>query len=126
MARTNIEDVKKVINTDLENEAIFVFMGAANRFITDVLATSGLSAIQLQDIEMYLTAHLVAVRDKDEGRVQQQRIGDRSAEIAYSGTFRDYLHSTSYGQTAALLDTTGKLMAYGKPRALFKAFADPN
>ncbi len=106
-ARVNASEVKELINTDLTDVIVASSIDIASRFIDEVI--SGLAADRLADIELYLSAHFVAMRDQDEGAITEEKVGD--GQVKYSGEFGKSLNLTRYGQMAIFLDTTGKLAA---------------
>jgi hypothetical protein len=107
MARTNQIKVKKIIATDLDD--LTPFIDTANSLVTAKLGSSTLSDTVLEQIEMWLSAHLVAVRDQVP---MEERIGE--ASVKYFGKTGLGLDATMYGQTVKLLDTTGILLDLGK------------
>ncbi len=108
-ARVNASEVKELINTDLTDVIVASSIDIASRFIDDIVVGAGLSADRLADVELYLSAHFVAMRDQDEGMITEQDVGD--AKVKYSGEFGKSLNLTRYGQMAIFLDTSGKLAA---------------
>lgn len=110
--RCTAAEVKEIIDTDLTEEQVSPFITAANLTITDILGTSGLSSDQLKEIERWLSAHFVAVRDP---RISAEKTADASA--TYQGKTAMGLDSTFYGQQAKMLDTTGVLANIGKKKA---------
>ena len=99
MPRVAEQDVKKIIDTELTKEEIAPFLTTANLLVTDVLAGAGYSDELLAQIECWMAAHFVAVRDP---RISQEAIGDVSA--SYDGKTGMGLNSTRYGQAAMTLD----------------------
>lgn len=115
MARITPQDVKDIIDTDLDNRTLNVFINGANLTVTAVLGTStSLSAGQKKEIERWLTAHLIA--SGPEPSVQKEEVMGET-QIEYQGKTGKGLKATRYGQQVLLLDTTG-LMAQGagKPK----------
>lgn len=112
MGRTTATEVKAIIATELADSIIDTFIGMANRVVTDHLgANTDLSAAQKQDIETWLTAHLVA--STREQQAQAEQAGD--ARITYQGETGKGLEATFYGQQVMMMDTTGTLAnAIGK------------
>ena len=109
--------VKKIIDTDLTDEQITPFLAAANTMVTDLLLGENYSVTTLGEIERWLAAHFVAVRDP---QVTSEKIGD--VQAAYEGKTGMGLKSTRYGQQAMVLDHHGILarMASGKRPAEVK------
>ena len=113
MARVLQTDVESIYEND-DSIDLTAFIDAANALVTDVLTGSGLSASMLKEIERWLAAHLVSIRDK---RAASVRIG--GAETTFEGKYGLGLNHTSYGQQVLLLDTSGNFAKLGKPRASF-------
>lgn len=111
-ARTTYAEVSEVIETTLTEAQVNAFINAASRVVTTVLAASGLAAASLEDIEMFLAAHLLSMRDQ---RAAAETIGDY--QITYQGTSGLGLDATLYGQQVKLLDTTGLLANLGQRAA---------
>lgn len=103
-ARASEAMVKEIIDTDLTNEQVAPFLAAANTLVTDLLLSESYSNETLKEIERWLAAHFVAVRDP---QVTQEKIGDIQA--TYEGKTGMGLNSTRYGQQAMLLDHHGIL-----------------
>lgn len=107
MARTTIADVKLILdNTILSDAVITAFIKSSNIFVTNTLGTSALDDDTLQDIECWITAHLISFTLER----QSKKESAGSASIEYAGKFDGIgLKGTSYGQMAISLDTTGIL-----------------
>jgi len=119
MARTTLAEVKAIMKADLDTVTdanIEAIIPAASRLVTALLGSvSGVSSDQLEDIEMYLTAHMATATIE---RQIKNAGGSGAPEVNYTGSFYTGLGSTSYGQTVMLLDTTGKLKAADGKRAV--------
>lgn len=102
MARTTDTAVFEIIETTLTD--IDTFITTANLFVTNVLGDAGLSDALLEEIERYLTAHFLSVKDQ---RVKSEKIDVLS--FTYQGDTGMGLKATHYGQTAILLDSSGTL-----------------
>ena len=63
MARATEAEVKEIIETDRTDEQVTPFLKAANLLVTDVLTGLGYSDDLLKEIERWLAAHFVAIRD---------------------------------------------------------------
>ena len=115
--RVTDTEVKEILSTDLTTTP---FIDTANIIVTDLLAGEGLSDAKLAQIELYLSAHFVCMNDP---RIRNEEAGDALAayQMIKVGTGLD---STSYGQTAMMLDTTGKLKEMGKRTVIFKAMPE--
>ena len=116
--RTNAADVKQLYNdSTLEDSYVDQFIDTANRIVTDILGDADLSDNVLEDIEKWLTCHLMSKARQD--TVLEEKIGDVSTKFA--GLFGDGLKATQWGQMVLLLDTTGKLGNLGKKAIMIKA-----
>lgn len=118
--RVNTERVKRIISTSIGDPDVFEHIEVASHLVDDLLVGKGMSADRLRDIELYLSAHLVAVRDQDAGQIVDKTVGD--TEAAYGGDLGRALSYTRYGQQALILDISGTLTSVGKVRAQFRAF----
>ncbi len=69
MARVNPSEVKEIIDTDLSDVIVQSSIDIASRYIDKVIPATGdgLDELRRADIELYLAAHFVALRDQDEG-----------------------------------------------------------
>jgi len=118
MSRVTTEEVKEIIDTDLGNPVIDVFITGANQIVTSKLTDSGMSSAKLKEIERWLSAHMIA-NTKNRMTVKE-KLGEASVEYIV-GKYGSGLSSTPYGQTVLLLDTSGLLGASGKRSASITA-----
>jgi hypothetical protein len=118
--RVTEEEVKKIIDTELAEDEVTPFLRTASGLVTDLLGSSDvLTAERLADIECWLAAHFVAVRDP---RVKSETIG--KASFSYeTAVVADGLRATRYGQQVLLLDLSGTMasLTSGKRPARFTA-----
>jgi len=84
----------------LDADAI-VLITAANQLVNNI---SGLTAAQLKEIERWLGAHMVAIRDPQS---DTEKAGPVSQK--YQNKVDLNFNQTRYGQMALVLDTTGYL-----------------
>jgi hypothetical protein len=82
---------------------------AANLLVTDMLASKGLSADLMKEVERWLAAHFAAMTEQT---VAQEGIGD--ARAVYEGKTGMGLQFTRYGQQVMVLDHSGTLANLGK------------
>ena len=87
----------------------------ANTYVTEQLADAGLSDALLIEIEKYLAAHFVVLRDLP-GGVDEQTI-DRDQEKFSQA---EGLKKTQFGQIAITLDVSGTLRNAGQPAPSFQ------
>jgi len=102
--RATEAEVKAIIDTDRTVEQVTPFLKVANLLVTDMLTDQEYSDSLLKEIERWLAAHFVAIRDP---RTVREKIGE--AEDTYQGKFGEGLSGTSYGQQVMLLDYKGVL-----------------
>lgn len=107
--RVTNSEVKTIIDTDVD---VTAFITVANLIVTNMLSGGSLSDAMLKEIERWLSAHFVAIRDP---RIGQEKIGD--ASVTYLLTTGKGLDATPFGQQVKVLDTTGKLAQLGKSTA---------
>lgn len=110
MALTTVNDVKKIIDTSLDDAIIESYIEAASTLTCELVGSSAeLSTATKKEIERWLTAHMIAGTRERIGK--EEGAGD--AYIKYQGVFEGGLKSTSYGQMVITLDTTGAFAAQG-------------
>ncbi len=110
MSRVKTLDIKRIINTELEDLSAFIQTASVQ---VDTIATLGLlGAPLLKEIERWLAAHYVALYERQDAKVT---MGDSSH--TYGGKTGAGLSYTRFGQQALLLDTTGTLSNGGLRRA---------
>jgi hypothetical protein len=118
--RTTVDKVTEILdNTTLDEDVITSFINSANVFVTDTLAGKGLSAVILAEIERWLAAHMIASTRERTAKEE----GAGGAKIVYSGEWGSGLLSTSYGQTAVIMDTSLTLSALAKGKQKASVFA---
>jgi hypothetical protein len=105
-ARVNVNDVKDVIQTELTDGQLWAFITTAHQLVVDRVQGKGLSEATMTQIEQYLAAHFVSLRDP---RVKMEKIGGEYQASYQIGDLGEGLASTVYGQTALALDSTGTL-----------------
>jgi hypothetical protein len=114
--RVTDDEVKELIDT--EEPDLTPFITAANVLVEKILANdSSLTSDQLKQIELWLSAHFVAIKDPV---AKTESIGGTSVSHYLSGGSGG-LKMTPYGEMACVLDTSGKLVSMGKRKAGFEA-----
>lgn len=121
MARISVIDVTDIIATTLDNTQVGAFIDTANLLVTQKLGARGLDDMLLAEIEKYLAAHLVCLRDP---RMQTKSVSSQmgTANTSYQGRTAMRLEATQYGQTVQMLDPTGTFAAAGLRAAKFEVF----
>lgn len=118
-ARTTTTAVELIISTTLTDPQIQAFIDTATLIVDANLLDKGLSTDLLTQIETWLAAHLLSMRDQ---RTSERRIGD--VWFTYQGQTGLGLDATLYGQQVKLLDTSGTLASLGKRRAQLTVFSE--
>jgi len=95
-------DVKAILETTVDTDP---FILAASLLIDRYLVPAGLPHALLTEIERWLAAHLVCIRDP---RLHEARAGEVSMRLE-RGRAGVGLQATSYGSQVKLLDPTGLL-----------------
>lgn len=104
MSRVNETEVKQIMGIDAsidtaDNQAM---IDVASLLVTDVIVDTTVSEERKKNVELYLSAHFIALRD--------QRVASEKADVvAQSFQFRVglNLNVTIYGQQVMILDTSG-------------------
>lgn len=102
--RTTEDDVKKIMDTDLEPEQLTPFLAMSNGYVTRMLTGVGLDDATLAQIEAAVAAHLACARDP---QIESETVTTGQATYEKG----DGLAGTRYGRMAMQLDTTGILSA---------------
>lgn len=104
--RVTATEVKAIMDgVTLADSVIDSYITGANELVTHNLGSSSLPVGILKEIERWLSAHLVAITRER----QAKKEGAGGASIEYTGEWGSGLRSTSFGQMAMALDTTGTL-----------------
>ena len=110
--RVTDAEVKEIIDTSLSTKP---FIKVASLMVDQHLVDQGLSEDLLKEIERWLAAHFTAVRDQ---LIKSEETLD--AKVTYQvGQSGKGIESTSYGQQAISLDSSGKLAGLSKKPATF-------
>ncbi len=115
--RTDVTTVKAIMDTALTNDEITPMIAQANRVVTRILGGTTLTAEELEDIETYLTAHLIAIGP--ERQPQEEKVGD--IWLTFQEKPKAFLESTTYGQMVLFLDSTGLMQVSTKKKITFTA-----
>jgi hypothetical protein len=115
--RVTSELVREIISTELTDSQINAFANTAHLVVQENLASKGLSEARLKQIELYLAAHFLSMRDQ---RKKQVKAGD--VAITYQGETSTGLQATLYGQQAMMLDPSGTLASLSQRKATLSTF----
>lgn len=100
MSRTSVSAVKDIYdvqNDSVTDASIQAHIDAASELVDEIEANGDLPSSRLETIEQYLAAHLLSLQSP---RLDSETIG--SNEL-------DYEHSSTYLETAKMLDSTDTL-----------------
>lgn len=117
-ARVTATEVKEIIPTDYSDGLVAAFINSAHQMVDDNLLGINMSAGTLTQIELWLSAHLIAVSDQREVRVQE---GDSVTQYHQFQAGLG-LDATMYGQQAKALDTSNRLAMLGMKRAALEVY----
>jgi len=104
VAATQVRSIMIDIDASYSDSDIDVFITTANKIIEDVITHSSVTEATLTQVELWLSAHLVAVTDP---RLMEESIGD--AKDKYQSKIGFGLDLSHYGQVAKMVDWTGSL-----------------
>ncbi len=102
------EEVRAVIDTVPDSVDLATFIETANLIITEQITDATISAARLRQIELYLSAHFVAIT-RERGGLTSDETGESKAE--FSDVYEAGFALTRFGQAAMQLDTSGVLKA---------------
>ena len=123
MARVTVNEVHEVVDTELEYDQVTACIAAANVIVSRTCAAStnpSLTAAELKEIERWLAAHFVCIRDPRELRSSLHDAEAWFFPAAVTTAWGKGLNLTPYGQQAIALDFSGQLANLSKQRASFR------
>jgi hypothetical protein len=103
--RCSPTEVKELLDTTLTETQVLPFLLAASLLLDTHLINAGLSVALMRELERWLAAHFVCIRDP----LFMQASTDGQSMTFQRGPAKDGLKATSYGQQVLLLDPTGIL-----------------
>ena len=115
--RVEAEDVEALTGDAPSSVDVDVFIAAGHSLVEAKLVGEGLTAIQLIEIERWLSAHFLACHPEMRQHTEEDM---GQARDKYGGQFNMNLSFTQYGQMALTLDTSGKLEEASKRSIIFK------
>jgi hypothetical protein len=120
-------EVKEIIKTVLTELEVAPMITAANLLVTAKCSTAGYSSAELKEIERWLAAHFVSVRDPS-GSVSEKKVGEASEKYqrGSKAQAKEALEGTPYGQQALILDYRGCLTDLGRKQVSIRAFGALN
>ncbi len=117
--RVSDEDVRSIIDIDDSIATLQPFISVANMLVTEKL-TGYFEDSRLKEIERWLSAHFIAIRDP---RIVRESIDNTSQAYFVQNKSKNVvgLDTTPYGKQVLILDTTGRLSELGLRTAVFSA-----
>ena len=121
MPRVTALMVQEIIDTELTESRVKIFIAGASKMVDNTLVGKGLDEDTLIEIERWLAAHNIAAT------FERQAIHEKAgpAEQRFPDIFGQGLLSTTWGQMAVALDTTGTLQDIADRRRMIKFKAIP-
>jgi len=116
--RTTPDEVAELITHSFTD--ITAQLRTANDIVENVLVGESLGTQTLTLIETYLSAHFIKVRQQH-ASANRIKVGESETEMA-ANAIGPGIIGTVYGQTAIMLDRSGKLGGISKGRATFTTF----
>lgn len=115
--RVTTEEVLTIIDTSLTD--VDAFIAAANVTITGMCGSDYDDDV-LKELERWLAAHLVSIRDPSKSAFTEQDADGVSQKYQLTASSPVGLATTRYGQQVLILDYLGKLANLGLPAAVVK------
>jgi hypothetical protein len=112
MAFRVVEAEVKAIVEVKDDTPVVNYIQTANMLVEETLASSDYSDDRKKQIELYLSAHFVAI-SVERGGVVRSKDGEAEEYYGNPTSLGGGLKSTRYGQTALVLDTSGYLIGEG-------------
>ncbi len=115
--RVTTEEVLTIIDTSLTD--VDAFIAAANVTITGMCGSDYDNDV-LKELERWLAAHLVSIRDPSKSAFTEQNADGPSQKYQLTSRNPVGLATTRYGQQVLILDYLGKLANLGLPASVVK------
>lgn len=115
--RVTTEEVLTIIDTSLTD--VDAFIAAANVTITGMCGSDYDDDV-LKELERWLAAHLVSIRDPSKSAFTEQNADGPSQKYQLTASNPVGLATTRYGQQVLILDYLGKLANLGLPGSVVK------
>lgn len=115
--RVTGSQVKEIVNTSLTADQVTPFVTSANMVVTGK-CSSYYTEAEMAEIEKWLAAHLVSVRDPSRSAVVEQDADGPSQKYQLTARSPVGLATTPYGQQVLVMDYLGKLTDLGVTRTV--------
>ena len=104
MSRVTPTEVKEIVTTDLIDAVIQVWIDGANTIVTANADCIGGDEALLTQVELYLSAHFVAMLDPDtRGYVTKEKLEEFETTYSAPSGLNNIIDNTTYGTTANML-----------------------
>lgn len=113
-ARVTPQEVKEIIATALTDPVLNACINTAHAIIDANLTAMGSASALLTEIELWLSAHFVAIR---EPKAKQKSVAGEYSVTYEKGDPGTGFSATTWGQQALALDFTGTLASMGLKKA---------
>lgn len=101
MSRVTPEEVKTIVDTDLTDPVIQIWIDAANSVVNDNSECIGGDEDRLEQVELYLSAHFIAMLDTStRGFVTKEKAEDLETSYSTPGNVKNMIDNTAWGTTA--------------------------
>jgi len=117
MEPVTVEELRKIIETDLPDADLQAYIDTASIFVNEVLSSTSISDFLKTQIAKWFAAHLLA--STREQQLLEASAGSASAK--FQAVIDKGLESTMYGQQVLTLDTTGTFAKLGKRKMSLRA-----
>lgn len=119
MPRVTADELREIFDTALIDDVLDTFIGTANRIVTSYLGTTTLlTDAEKKDVELWLSAHLLAVT-RDQQAQSEAITGGAGVNVQYQGKTGLGLSASFYGQQVILLDKSGLLALQKKEASVY-------
>lgn len=104
VSRVTPTEVKAIVSTALADSIIQVWIDGANTIVTDNSDCIGGDEALLTQVELYLSAHFIAMLDPSlKGFVTREKHGVFETSYSNPVTLKNVIDNTTYGTTANML-----------------------
>lgn len=103
MSRVTPTEVKAIIDTDLADPIVQTWIDAASAVVDDNAGCMGSVETLLTQVELYLSAHFLALLDPSEGGIVTKEKAEQLETNYKTADINKNIDATVYGQTANML-----------------------
>jgi hypothetical protein len=104
MSRVTPTEVKQIVSTALDDSIVQTWIDGANTIVTDSSECIGGVETLLTKVELYLSAHFIAMLDPElRGFVTKEKLDVFETSYSNDITMQNNIDNTPYGTTANML-----------------------